>query len=62
MNIIKDIAFHTGLSLSKARIKEQSQSLEIGLQQLSHVKETISLAQTKIKQIQEQSKIAAKFW
>ena len=49
----KDIAFQTGLSLSKARIKEQSQTLEIGLQQLNHVKNTITLAKSKIHQIEQ---------
>jgi GAF domain-containing protein len=57
----KDLAFHTGLSLSKARIYEQTQTLRIGIRQLNHVKDTINLAKSKIDQIghpmQDTSKI-----
>ena len=49
----KHIAFHTGLSLSKARVTEQSQNLKIGTQQLNHVRDTINLAKSKINQIQQ---------
>ena len=47
----KQIAFHTGFSLSKAKLKEQSSLVETGLTELNNIKETIGLAQAKIKQI-----------
>ncbi|PSB12878.1 hypothetical protein C7B62_00520 [Pleurocapsa sp. CCALA 161] len=49
----KEIAFHTGLSLSKAIIKEQSHTIEAGLHQLNHVKDTVNLAKYKIEQIKQ---------
>jgi GAF domain-containing protein len=49
----KEIAFHTGLSLSKAAIKEQSHTIETGLHQLNHVKDTVNLAKFKIEQIKQ---------
>lgn len=49
----KEIAFHTGLSLSKAIIKEQSHTIETGLHQLNHVKDTVNLAKHKIEQIKQ---------
>ena len=48
----KQIAFHTGLSLSKSTIKEQSQTMAIGLDRFSQVKHKINLAQSKIQQIE----------
>ena len=48
----KQIAFHTGLSLSKSTIKEQSQTMALGLDRLSQVKYKINLAQSKIQQIE----------
>ena len=48
----KEIAFHTGLSLSKARIRDRSQTIETGLHQLSHVKDTVNLAKHKMEQIE----------
>lgn len=48
----KQIAFHTGLALSKSKIKEQSQAIATGLERLSQVKQTIDLAQSKIQQIE----------
>ncbi|MGB5637256.1 MAG: GAF domain-containing protein [Waterburya sp.] len=47
----QDIACHIGLSLSKAKIKEQSQTIETGRDQLNYIKTTISLAKSKIHQI-----------
>ena len=47
------IAFHIGLSLSKTKIKEQSDSIETGLHQLNHVKDTVYLAKSKIEQIKD---------
>ena len=49
----KDIAFHTGLSLSKAIIKEQSQTIETGIHQLNHVRDTVNLAKSKIEEIKQ---------
>ncbi|MEL6927293.1 MAG: GAF domain-containing protein [Cyanobacteria bacterium J06600_6] len=49
----QEIAFHTGLSLSKAKIKDQSHSVEMGLHQLNHVKDTVHLAKSKIEQIKQ---------
>ena len=49
----QDIACHIGLSLSKAKIKEQSQTLETGLDQLNQIKTIITLAKSKINQIRQ---------
>ncbi|NJK56698.1 MAG: GAF domain-containing protein [Pleurocapsa sp. SU_5_0] len=49
----KEIAFHTGLSLSKAIIKERYYTIEAGLHQLNHVKDTVNLAKYKIEQIKQ---------
>ncbi|MBW4537389.1 MAG: GAF domain-containing protein [Pleurocapsa minor HA4230-MV1] len=49
----KEIAFHTGLSLSKAIVKERTYTIETGLHQLSHVKDTVNLAKSKIEQIKQ---------
>lgn len=49
----KEIALHTGLALSKAIIKEQSHTIETGLHQLNHIKDTIALAKSKIDQIKQ---------
>ena len=49
----QEIAFHIGLSLSKARIREQSHTIETGLHQLSHVRDTVNLAKSKIEQIKQ---------
>ncbi len=49
----QDIACHIGLSLSKAKIKEQSQTLETGLDQLNQIKTMITLAKSKINQIRQ---------
>lgn len=48
----KQVAFHTGLSLSKSTIKEQLQNLATGFDRLSQVKHRINLAQSKIQQIE----------
>ena len=49
----KQIAFHTGLSLSKAKIKEQSQSVETEIHRLTKVKSSLDLAKLRIEQIQQ---------
>lgn len=49
----QEIALHTGLSLSKAVIKEQSHTIKTGLHQLNHVRDTINLAKSKIDQIEQ---------
>ncbi len=49
----KDIALHTGLSLSKARLKEQSQVVEGEINKLDNLKNIVNLAQSKIQQIKE---------
>ena len=56
----KDIALHTGLSLSKATIKEQSDTIAKGLHQLNHVKDTVNLAKSKIDQIKPHMQNAGK--
>lgn len=48
-----DIAFHTGLSLSKAKIQEQSHTIASDLEQLKELKAGISLAKSKIAQIKQ---------
>lgn len=50
---LQDIALHIGLSLSKAQIKEQSQQIETGLEQLDNVKTSVDLAKSKINQIKQ---------
>lgn len=50
---LQDIAFHTGLSLSKAKIKEQSQTVETGLSQLSLIKNTVNSAKAKINEVKQ---------
>ncbi|MEM8723347.1 MAG: GAF domain-containing protein [Cyanobacteria bacterium P01_G01_bin.39] len=50
---LQDIALHIGLSLSKAQIKEQSQQIETGLEQLGNVKTSVDLAKSKINQIKQ---------
>ncbi|MEO0925709.1 MAG: GAF domain-containing protein [Cyanobacteria bacterium J06643_13] len=47
------IALHVGLSLSKAIIKEQSQTIESGIHQLNHVRDTVNLAKSKIDLIKQ---------
>ena len=48
----KQIAFHAGLSLSKAKLKEQSVLVERGFNQLEQIKNTIEQTQAKIEQIE----------
>ena len=48
----KQIAFHTGLSLAKAKLKEQSVLVEHGLTELNNIRDNIDLAQAKIQQIE----------
>lgn len=50
---LQDIAYHTGLSLSKANLKEQSQTIETGLNQLNQIKTIVTLAQSKIYEIKQ---------
>jgi GAF domain-containing protein len=49
----QEIALHTGLSLSKAIVKEQSHTIATSVSQLSHVMDTINLAKSKIEQIKQ---------
>ena len=53
IEFFKQIAFHTGLSLSKARLKGQFQSNKIGTEQLNTIKTSISQAKSKIEQLQK---------
>jgi len=48
----KQIAFHAGLSLSKAKLQEQSVLVEAGMSMLNNIKDIINHAQAKIKQIE----------
>lgn len=47
------IAFHTGLSLSKSVIKEQSQAIELRIEQLSQIKRTVNLAKAQLKESEQ---------
>ena len=49
----KQIAFHTGLSLSKAKIKEQSLSIEAQIARLQEIKPSLNLAKAEINQIEQ---------
>ncbi|MFM2312813.1 MAG: hypothetical protein RLZZ04_2089 [Cyanobacteriota bacterium] len=49
----QEIALHTGLSLSKAIVREQSRTIASSLSQLSLVMDTINLAKSKIEQIKQ---------
>lgn len=49
----KEIAFHTGLSLSKAKLSEESQAIKMQFNQLESIRDFIQLAQTKIQQIRQ---------
>ena len=49
----KQIALHTGLSLSKAKIKQQYLSVENRFKHLEHIKNTINKAQQKLEQTKE---------
>lgn len=49
----KQIAFHAGLSLSKAKFKEQSVIVETGLSELDKIKDSINLTQGKIGQMEK---------
>lgn len=49
----KQIALHAGLSLSKAKIKQQYRGVEARFKQLENVKNTISKAQQKVQQVKE---------
>ena len=47
----KRIAFHAGLSLSKAKLKQQSILVESGLTELNHIKDAIERAQARVRDI-----------
>ena len=49
----KQIAFHTGLSLSKAKITQQSRSVQTRFNQLKDIQSTVSLAQQKVQQAKQ---------
>ena len=49
----QQIAFHTGLSLSKAKIRDRSRTIETGLHQLNHVRDTVNFAKSKLEQIEQ---------
>lgn len=49
----QDLALHTGLSLSKAKIKEQAAIVETGLGSLNQIKTQVNLAQSKINQTKQ---------
>ena len=49
----KQIALHTGLSLSKADAKQQSQTIETGLDRLDLVRDSVTLAKFKMQQINQ---------
>ena len=48
----KQIAFHTGLSLSKAKLQQESTLVATGLTELQRVKDSIERAQAKIDRLQ----------
>ena len=47
----KQIAFHTGLSLSKAKLKEQSLLVEHGLTELSQIENSIQRTRNKVQEM-----------
>jgi GAF domain-containing protein len=49
---LKQIGFHTGLSLSKTRFKEQSFMVETGMKELNNIQDSINHAQVKIEQME----------
>ena len=49
----QEIALHVGLSLSKAKLKEQSQFLENGVDRLDNLDNKINLALTKLQQLKQ---------
>lgn len=57
----KQIAFHTGLSLSKANAKEQLRTVETGLNQLDLVKGSVNLAKLKMQQIKQPLRNTSQF-
>ena len=50
---LRQIALHTGLCLSKAKVKEQHSVVENGYKQLNEIKDTVTLAQQKIQQTKQ---------
>lgn len=53
IELFKQIAFHTGLSLSKAKIKEQFLSIEAEIGRLREIKHSLDLAKSEINQIEQ---------
>lgn len=51
----RQVAFHVGLSLSKAKLKEQSQSIQTGFTQLNKINENLALAKSKIQRLRQSS-------
>ena len=49
----RQIALHTGLSLSKAKAKEQYLAVATEFDRLEHIKKTISTAQQKVQQVKQ---------
>lgn len=49
----KQIAFHIGLSLSKAKVKEQSLSIEAEIDRLREIKHSLNTAKSEINQIEQ---------
>ena len=56
----RELAIHTGLSLSKALVREQSHTFEKGISKLNHIKDTVNLAQSKIDKIKQPMQISSK--
>ncbi|MGL4884216.1 MAG: GAF domain-containing protein, partial [Waterburya sp.] len=51
----RQIAFNVGLSLSKAKLKEQSHSIQTGFTQLNKINENLALAKSKIQRLKQSS-------
>jgi GAF domain-containing protein len=49
----RQVAFHVGLSLSKAKLKEQSHTIQTDFSQLSKIKDNLALAKSKIQQLKQ---------
>ena len=50
---LRQIALHTGLSLSKMKVKEQCLAVETKFNRLEHIRNTISTAQQKVQQAKQ---------
>jgi methyl-accepting chemotaxis protein PixJ len=51
----RQIGFHVGLSLSKAKLKEQSYTIQTGFTQLNKINENLALAKSKIQRLKQSS-------